>query len=108
MITKKFGEDFFSEGGALTLEPGEVSDERVRHLLGNDDIVRSRTHDDGWTVSGKIHEDYYYWVNYFEAEHPTHGKVWGDFESEVYADSEEGFEHFYKNHTPEAWDYGDI
>lgn len=91
MITKKFGVDFKSEYGALTLNPEEIGE-----------------HPDGWIISGEVHEDYYEWVNEFEAHHPTYGKVWGNFEEEVYAESEEGFQHFYKNHTPVAWDYGDI
>jgi hypothetical protein len=67
-----------------------------------------KTHEDGWTISGKIHEDYYEWVNEFEASHPILGKVWGDFEEKVYAEKEEGFKDFYDKHTPEDWDYGDI
>jgi hypothetical protein len=31
----------------------------------------------GWTITGKIHEDYYEWVNYFEATHPDYGWVKG-------------------------------
>ena len=62
----------------------------------------------GWTIKGDVHEDYFEWVNEFEAFHPDFGRVWGDFENEVYADSEEAFEHFYENHPPEYWDYWDI
>ncbi len=62
----------------------------------------------GWEISGEIHEDYYEWVNDFEATHPTFGKVWGNFEDTVFADSEEGYNHFIKNHPPESWDYWDI
>lgn len=47
-------------------------------------------------------------VNYFEAKHPTYGRVWGDFEDKVSADSEEGYQHFWVHHEPEAWDYWDI
>lgn len=65
-------------------------------------------HSSGWIIKGEIHEDYYTWVNYFEAEHPKYGKVWGDFEFEVYADSEKAFVDFYKNHQPQSWDYMDI
>jgi len=64
--------------------------------------------DSGWTVTGEIHEDYFEWVNEFEAHHPDFGRVWGDFENEVYADSKEAFEHFYENHSPCEWDYWDI
>ena len=104
MITKKFGVDFNSDGGALTLSTGSVSDVGYTSY-GN---IQQKTHPSGWTIKGEVHEDYYEWVNSFEAEHPVFGKVWGDFENEVYADSEEGFADFYKNHAPEAWDYGDI
>lgn len=102
MITKKYGTDFTSEGGALTLPSWAVNDSRAT------EGVHERTHETGWTIRGEIHEDYYTWVNYFEATHPKFGKVAGDFEAEVTADSQEGFDDFWKNHEPEAWDYGDI
>lgn len=62
----------------------------------------------GWVIKGEIHEDYYEWVNEFEAIHPVYGVVKGDFEHEVSADSKEGYEHFIKNHPYEEWDYWDI
>jgi hypothetical protein len=96
MITKKYGVDFESNcngSPALTLYP---------------DDIRNSPHIDGWTITGNIHEDYYEWVNEFQATHPIYGKVWGNFEDEVFADSEDGFKHFYENHPPEAWDYYDI
>jgi hypothetical protein len=34
--------------------------------------------------------------------------VWGNFEDTVFADSEEGYNHFIENHPPESWDYWDI
>lgn len=108
MITKKFGIDFNSGDGALTLRltlsPSEVS-ENGYTKYGD---IQQKTHPDGWTIKGEVHEDYCEWVNYFEATHPTYGKVWGDFESEVFASTEEGYNHFYENHKPEAWDCGDI
>lgn len=68
----------------------------------------SRLHANGWTISGLVHEDYYYWVNSFEAHHPVFGRVWGDFEEEVFADSEEGYAAFYECFPPDSWDYWDI
>ena len=85
------GADFDNHSGALTLSP---------------DI--NGTHDSGWTVDGEVHEDYFSWVNEFTATHPKHGRVAGDFESVVKADTAEGFAHFMKHHPPEAWDYADI
>lgn len=68
----------------------------------------TRTHKDGWAIAGIISEDYCYWVNDFEANHPVFGRVWGNFESVVFADSEDGFNDFLKKHPPEYWDYYDI
>lgn len=64
--------------------------------------------DSGWTIQGKICEDWYEWVNEFEATHPDFGRVWGNYETEVHADSEAAFKHFYANHPANVWDYGDI
>lgn len=96
MITKRCGKDFGLDKSrfgayALTLSPDDIG-----------------THEDGWTIEGRIWEDYFEWVNYFEASHPVYGRVWGDFEDEVYADLQEGFDHFYEHHTPCEWDYYDI
>ena len=104
MITKKFGIDLISYGGALTRQKSEVTDDN-NEIYG---VLFTKTHPDGWTIIGRVSSDYYEWVNEFEAFHPNYGKVWGDFEIEVFAESEEGFNHFYKNHTPEDWDYQDI
>jgi hypothetical protein len=76
---------------ALTLSPSELG-----------------VNDSGWKIEGEVHEDYYEWVNEFEAFHLDFGRVWGDFQGEVYADSEVGFEDFFKNHPPEEWDIQDI
>jgi hypothetical protein len=97
MITKTFNYD-----SALTLSWKTVSEKRVTSG------THTRTHDSGWTITGEICEDYYVWIARFEAVHPKFGKVWGDFEHEVHADGEEGFDDFYRNHTPYEWDYGDI
>ena len=102
MTVKKYGVDFKSEGGALTLPASSVA---TGNKTGG---LQTRTHGSGWTITGEIHEDYYKWVNDFEATHPKFGKVAGNFEKEVTADSEEAFEDFWKNHQPDAWDYGDI
>ena len=102
MITKEYGKDFNSEGGALTLSTSEVTDS------GAEGGIQQKKHEDGWTIAGAIIEDYYTWVSDFEASHPKFGRVWGNFENKVYADSEEGFQDFFDKHEPEAWDYGDI
>ena len=103
MITKKYDVDFKSIGGALTLPTESVSE--IGHVQNQ---VQIKTHESGWTIKAQTHEDYYEWVNFFEATHPTFGRVYGDFEDKVFADTEAAFAHFFENHPPEAWDYGDI
>jgi uncharacterized protein (TIGR02996 family) len=101
-VVKDFGVDFHSAGGALTLGVGDVSEADVGSG------THTRTHPDGWTITGEVCEDHYIWVNKFEASHADYGVVWGDFEGVVFATSEEGFRHFWQHHEPFAWDYHDI
>lgn len=101
MFKMTFSKVFSSE--AYTLHP-----EEVRGGFDSETGLYTRTHADGWTISGHVSEDYYEWVNEFEAHHPSFGRVWGDFESEVFADSEEGYAAFFEQHTPHQWDYWDI
>ena len=65
-------------------------------------------HDSGWNVTGKVVEDWYEWVNDFEATHPTYGNIKGNFEVEVVAETQEAFDHFIAHHPPNEWDYYDI
>lgn len=66
------------------------------------------SHPSGWTITGELQEDYFVWVNEFEAVHPTLGWVRGDFEHLVEAKSKKAFEHFITHHPFEEWDYWDI
>lgn len=100
---KKFEMEFDSQ--ARTLDPDEVSNQSIEI---SKNAICSRTHDSGWTITGRVREDYYTWVNSFEAVHPAYGRVSGDFEDEVEADSEEGFNHFLEHHPYSEWDYHDI
>lgn len=104
MVIKKYGTDFTSQGGALTLPSNTVSDKGYTSY----GVLQKKEHTSGWTIQGEVHKDYFEWVNFFDARHPVYGHVYGNFEKEVRADSEEAFQHFYKNHPPEAWNYGDI
>ena len=96
---KKFIKDFSNEpftlcstGDARTLSPDDIG-----------------THKDGWTITGEIHEDYFYWVNDFDAIHKN-GRwfVKGNFQGIIEASSEKALEDFIKHHPYHEWDYGDI
>lgn len=95
-----------SNYSAYTLSPADVTDLPVIDI--NDEKVYTRTHNDGWTIRGMVKDDYVQWINEFYATHEQYGRIWGDFEDIVYADSKEGFIHFFKNHTPNRWFYADI
>lgn len=64
--------------------------------------------DSGWLITGQVTTDYYEWVEQFFAYHEDFGFVCGNFEQEVFADSQEAFDHFIDWHPPESWDYADI
>jgi hypothetical protein len=91
----------FEVYSAYTLPPEEVGSEEETGKS-------TRTHEDGWTIEGEVVEDWFYWVNEFEATHPDLGFVRGDFEETIYASSEETLKHFMENHPPEEWDYDEI
>lgn len=65
------------------------------------------TDENGWTVTGEVYEDYYKWVNYFEAKK---NKQWvkGDFEDCIECSSLKAFDDFLQLHKPDEWDYWDI
>ena len=103
LVVKKFGKDFNSQEGALTLKASEVCDDKIE--MGH----FSRTHNDGWTIEGFIlGDEQKFWVNEFMASHPIYLRVYGDFEYEVISDTEEGYNDFMKSHSPEEWDYEEI
>lgn len=91
MITKDYSHETF-KSMARTLHPED---------LGFHDTS-------GWTVEGDICEDYYEWVNDFVATHHVYGKIEGNFETEVTAESQEALDHFLNNHSFVEWDYWDI
>ena len=66
------------------------------------------THENGWTIRGEVEIDHFRWVNYFEAHHPLHGWVAGNFETTVYASSQQAYNLFIEQHHVNEWDYWDI
>lgn len=106
MYTFKYDRSSISDNislPAITLPPEYITDDDWRT-----DGIYSKTHKNGWTITASLCEDWYVWVSEFTATHPKYGKVWGDFEVIVYADSEEGFNNFYSYFQPQVWDYYDI
>lgn len=86
----------------------EVTFDVQGHLASTLDPEYLGTHNNGWTINGEVHEDYYTWVNEFEAVHLIFGRVWGNFEYTVYADTREGYSDFVNHFPVSYWDYWDI
>lgn len=95
----------YASSPAYTLYPSEVAE---GDYTVNDGITYTRTHSDGWTISGCITEDWFEWVNDFVATKKDGSFVKGNFEDEIQASSIKAVRDFLRNHTPSAWDYWDI
>ena len=87
----------YASSPAYTLSPNEVAE---GNYTVNDGITYTRTHKDGWTISGEITEDWYEWVNNFEATKEDGSFVKGNFEYEITASSIKAVKDFLKNHAP--------
>lgn len=90
----------------ITVDYSEKCFETMARTLNPDNLGYHE--DSGWTIEGHVWEDYYEWINEFVATHPVYGKIEGDFEKEVTAESEEALNHFLSFHNYEEWDYWDI
>jgi hypothetical protein len=106
-IAPIYEKSFAHKPGARTLNPTEIAEEKLQGDINKIGELK-RTHADGWTIRGVPVEDYYVWVNDFEAVHPEHGWVCGNFEKVILASSEKAYKHFVAGHPCHKWDYQDI
>lgn len=109
MFEKKYVLNFSSQ--ARTLSPEKILGDKFNVLECNSNYSSPEflvIHENGWTISGTVSEDYYVWINEFHASHPIFGSVGGDFEDFIYASSEEAFENFLEHYPYDEWDYYDI
>lgn len=74
--------------------------------------IFERMHLDGWTIKGVMCNDWYSWVEVFEATHPQFGKVWRTEEDAknhtVKATTREAYDNFIINHEFIGFCYDDI
>jgi hypothetical protein len=120
MLEHKYKIKYYPMHNCATLHVSEVgvtipdgwdsddSDYDRRIKLAELNLVHTKTHEDGWTIRGKICEDWFIWVNKFKAFHPKYGRVQGNFEEIIYSDTQEGYDDFLKNHPPREWNSEDI
>ncbi len=60
--------------------------------------VYSLRHLSGWKIIAKMKTDNYKWIQDFRASHKKYGTIYGNFNKSVYAESEESYNDFIKNH----------
>ena len=98
------------DGDAWTLGPDCVSifDDTKQDWSQDNNNISTRVHDNGWTITGQIQEDYYSWVLEFVAFHPQYGMVWGNIDQEILATSEEAWLMFSREFPAEPFDFGCI
>lgn len=99
----------------MTITTINFNEGRTEEELDKDHYARTLRPEDlgfneksGWTIEGDVHEDWYEWVNYFEATHPVLGWVKGDYEDCLTGSSKKALKHFMENHPADEWDYFDI
>lgn len=61
----------------------------------------------GWSMLGRVHEDYFYWIEEFVAFKGL-DMVFGNFLDKVFCTSLDELEDFLKNFEVERWDFDDI
>lgn len=67
----------------------------------------------GWTISGRIVEDYVSYVPIFTAYHQKYGYITGNFTTKIhsissYNKNDEAIKHFLSNNLPLVWNEWDI
>jgi hypothetical protein len=91
----------------ISFNPWDISTKKKLEY----DKQYSRTHKNGWTISGKIVEDWVSWVPFITAFHKNYGVIYGDFSKEIVVVSDNpdaALFHFLDNNTPLVWTGWDI
>ena len=106
-LTKEYINDIVGQHLDISFNPWDISNKKKLEY----DKQYSRTHKNGWTISGKIVEDWVSWVPFITAFHKSHGIIYGDFSEEIIVVSDnpdEALFHFLDNNTPLVWNSYDI
>jgi hypothetical protein len=88
----------------------DIADEASEYIEPNYGIeIYTKTHSDGWTISGVIYENWFKWVPEFTACHPVYGSIFSVFhEFKVMSESREAYNHFITHHPIFVLDLYDV
>jgi hypothetical protein len=105
-LTKEYM-NYVGEHLSITFNPWDISNKKKLEYYKQ----YSRTHKNGWTISGQIEEDWVSWVSFITAFHKSYGIIYGHFSEEIIVVSDnpdEALFHFLDNNTPLVWNSWDI
>ncbi len=106
-ITKEHVDYIVSQNLDISFNPWDISNKKKLEYYKQ----YSRTHKNGWTISGQIVEDWVSWVPFITAFHKIYGIIYGDFSEEIIVVSDnpdEALFHFLDNNIPLVWTSWDI
>jgi hypothetical protein len=106
-LTKEYINGIVGQHLDISFNPWDISNKKKLEY----DKQYSRTHKNGWTISGKIVEDWVSWVPFITAFHKKYGVIYGDFSEEIIVvldNPDEALFHFLDNNTPLVWNSYDI
>lgn len=106
-LTKEHVEYIVSQHLDISFNPWDISNKKKLEYYKQ----YSRTHKNGWTISGQIVEDYVSWVPFITAFHKNYGIIYGDFSEEIIVVSnnpDKTLFNFLDNNMPLVWTSWDI
>lgn len=106
-LTKEYINGIVSQHLDISFNPWDISNKKKLEYYKQ----YNRTHKNGWTISGKIVEDWVSWVPFITAFHKSHGIIYGDFSEEIIVVSDNpdaALSHLLNNNTPLVWNSYDI
>jgi hypothetical protein len=106
-LTKEHVDYILSQHLDISFNPWDISNKKKLEYYKQ----YSRTHKNGWTISGKIVEDWVSWVPFITASHKNYGIIYGDFSEEIIVVSDnpdKALFHFLDNNMPLVWSSWDI
>ena len=92
----------------ISFNPWDVTNDKIKF---KENKYYTKTHENGWKISGVIKEDFVHYINIISAYHPKFGYIFGNFSEEIHVISfnpKISIEHFLDNNPPLIWNSWNI
>ena len=107
-VVRDMSKEFKRPKELLYLEQDLKEDVKTDDRSSSSSRLHDGVNESGWEIRGRLFVDTFLWVNEFAGQHAQFGVVFGDFEKQVSATSQAGYDHFVKHHPYVEWSYHDI